>query len=99
MKRQIDFIMWITSYSYFNEMLTIPTSWSNVTLMYMTGFHFDLDTWICRQGNPALTRFANVIHKAHVLDLDCSVKKKTITPRKTTYNDVIYNDSEILNVF
>lgn len=80
-------------------MLTILTSCSNVTLMYMTGFHFDLDAWICYQGNPVLTRFADVINRAHLLDLDCSVKKLYVTPIKITYNDAIYNDSKILNAF
>lgn len=78
MKRQIDFKVWFTSY-YFNEMLTIFKTGGNVTLMYMTRLHVDVVQicWCDPLSSPTGSR--------------PFCKKLYATPRKITYNDVIYN--------
>lgn len=45
-------------------------------------------------GKPCSDRICWCDQQSSILDLDCFVKKKTVT-----YNDAIYNDSNILNVF
>lgn len=89
--------MWFTSY-YFSEMLTILTNCCNVTPMYLTGFHVDPDARIWHQGNPGLTSWRDQQSSPSGSRLLCK-KNRYVTPRKITYNDAIYNDCKIFNVF